>query len=827
MIKSDSTLFSLSNILPIFHLFNQTSNPCNYLCLINFFQTFDNHPSFIRPLNDQDENFLQLKYLFNSYLNENNQERLCLISIMPYLFKTRDRQWDNSLNDNLDQFLFDTLTQLNNDAIRQTTNHHDDDYSRLIHLCGLIARRTCNEDIFVFVLFILINGLATSFQHTSQIELMNIAKDEYIQNKNNKNLLTLYEKIDLTSIVQQHTDSLYRLISQSLLLNSEQPSDICLRHLHLLFSMMQQNGSSFNTYLKRILPDLLPWIVEERSLNASRVVQHIRTAVKMSKKKVIFDAFPAIYSHVWRHVRLENSNGDYSISRVYEVNEFIEQEAGADLAAVFRFGGPPIFSKLLLYISTHPEHVMKGLQMAVGILDGILLPMDKDYSNIVSTDCVYKALQSKLLGILCDFETELLSNNTPLHSKKRVLLSLTEVLKIMESAQIVATRVKLLRSLRLALQYSSDLSLIVFNLWQEFIRHLSTNLDILSSMILQLIASLLPFHETNQEYFQELILEMFKNISNDQIALITDDLLLIPQLNQMEKIKIKLNKCKKQHTEFSDNNQNDERSLLENKFQRLIILLNFDMVDIRLHALNSLQNLLKANRSYLLQMCLSRDTVPSIITRLILTLLERSNDSNQNIRFTAIDCLGEIGAIDPGRIEFRKLYSTIATSTSLINRLLSNTNSEINTDDLKRCYFNLYSQEFALELFAELTRAFLAADQVRQQDTISYAIQECLKFYNLNLSDDNEKLKLNEKLWKKLNQEQQDLFKPLRTSKYVLTDETNLKTNKSQDAILKQLTIRTYEQWLTQYVPYLIQHLPNNNYYHLFHSCLFAVRFNR
>jgi hypothetical protein len=360
---------------------------------------------------------------------------------MPYLFKTilisNKRQWENSINDNLDQFLFDTLTQLNNDAIRQTTNHHEDDYSRLIHLCGLIARRTCNEDIFVFVLFILINGLSTSFQHTSQIELMNIAKDEYLQNLNkfqlneDKNLLTIYEKIDLTSIVQQHTDSLYRLISQSLLLNSEQPSDICLRHLHLLFSMMQQNGSSFNTYLKRILPDLLPWIVEERSLNASRVVQHIRTAVKMSKKKVIFDAFPAIYSHVWRHVRLENTNGDYSISRVYEVNEFIEQEAGADLAAVFRFGGPPIFSKLLLYISTHPEHVMKGLQMAVGILDGISLTMDKDYSNVVSKECVYKALQSKLLGILCDFETELLANNTPLHSKKRVLLSLTEVLKIM------------------------------------------------------------------------------------------------------------------------------------------------------------------------------------------------------------------------------------------------------------------------------------------------------------------------------------------------------------------------------------------------------------
>ncbi|CAF1161213.1 unnamed protein product, partial [Adineta ricciae] len=858
--NSHLTSFSLTNILPIFHLFNQTTIPCNYLNLIAFFQTFDSHPVFIRPLHDSDKNFLQLKSLFNSYLNQNNQERLCLLTIMPYLFKTiflsGHRQWESSVNDHLDQFLFDTLTQLNNDAIRQAANHHDDDYSRLIHLCGLIARRTCNEDIFVFVLFILINGLATSFQHTAQIELMNIAKDEYLQTHTksslttNKNLRTLNEKIDLTSIVQQHTDSLYRLISQSLLLNSEQPSDICLRHLHLLFSMMQHNGSSFNTYLKRILPDLLPWIVEERSLNASRVVQHVRTAVKMSKKKVIFDAFPAIYSHVWRHVHLENvnpNNGDYSVNRVYEVNEFIEQEAGADLAAVFRFGGPPIFSKLLLYISTHPEHVMRGLQMAVGILDGIVLTPDKDYSQVVSKKQVYKALQSKLLGILCDFETELLSTSTPLHSKKRVLLSLTEVLKIMgkyftfskystiekywflDPAQIVATRVKLLRSLRLALQCSSELSLIVFNLWQEFIHHLRTNLDILSSMILQLIASLLPLHTINAEHFQELILLMLSYISNSQIALITDDLLLIPQLSQTDKIRTKLLKCQKQHAELDDNQaklKNDERSLLGSKFQRLITLLNFDMVDIRIHALNSLQNLLKTNRPHLLQMCLSRDTVPSIITRLILTLLERSNDSNQNIRVTAIDCLGEIGAIDPGRIEFRKLYSKTATSTSLINRLLSNSNSEINTDELKRSYFNLHSQEFALELFAELTRAFLAADQVRQQDTISYAIQECLKFYNLNLSDDNEKAKVNQQLWPKLNQEQQDLFKPLRTSKYVLTDETNLNKNKSQEAILKQSPIRTYEQWLTQYVPYLIQHLPTNNYYHLFHACLFAVRFN-
>ena len=42
------------------------------------------------------------------------------------------------------------------------------------------------------------------------------------------------------------------------------------------------------------------------------------------------------------------------------------------------------------------------------------------------------------------------------------------------------------------------------------------------------------------------------------------------------------------------------------------------------------------------------------------------------------------------------------------------------------------------------------------------------KFYNLNLSDDNnEKLKINQELWEKLNQEQQDLFKLLRLSPFL------------------------------------------------------------
>ena len=54
---------------------------------------------------------------------------------------------------------------------------------------------------------------------------------------------------------------------------------------------------------------------------------------------------------------------------------------------------------------------------------------------------------------------------------------------------------------------------------------------------------------------------MLNYITIDQIASITDDLLLIPQINQIEKIQNKLNKCKRQHREIHDNQinmKNDE-----------------------------------------------------------------------------------------------------------------------------------------------------------------------------------------------------------------------------------------------------------------------------
>ena len=73
-----TTSFSLSNVLPIFHLFIETFIPRNSISLIEFFQDF-----YFHRLSDSEENFLQLKHLFNLHLSQNNQEHRCLLTVMP------------------------------------------------------------------------------------------------------------------------------------------------------------------------------------------------------------------------------------------------------------------------------------------------------------------------------------------------------------------------------------------------------------------------------------------------------------------------------------------------------------------------------------------------------------------------------------------------------------------------------------------------------------------------------------------------------------------------------------------------------------------------
>lgn len=70
-------------------------------------------------------------------------------------------------------------------------------------------------------------------------------------------------------------------------------------------------------------------------------------------------------------------------------------------------------------------------------------------------------------------------------------------------------------------------------------------------------------------------------------------------------------------------------------------------------------------------------------------------------------CLGQLGAIDPGRIE--------NLSNSLSDDVVLNT--------------DIHDIHFAYDIINELCRSFLAASNTRAQDCAAYALQEILQYY--------------------------------------------------------------------------------------------------
>ncbi|CAF1594099.1 unnamed protein product [Didymodactylos carnosus] len=442
--------FRLSNILPFFSLFRDKN--LNYLVIIKYFQTLINHePSFLRPINDNDLDLIELKTIYTNYfekLSFDDSERISLIYLMPYLINSSSYNNYDNTSDLIDKIILNSLISITNKAQKDV---YEQEIGRMVSICGQIARRTCNEEIFSYCLFVLINSQSTTFDSLAQSQLIHIAKDEYYTQRQKKQLHSyldenrqfMNEKIDLTSIIHNHSESIFCLITKTLLINSQQSSELCLKHLRLLSILIQDtntssqnNTNNFLLFLQRFLPKLLPWIIEDRSKNASKVLGYLKAELNERKRSLVLDYFPHIYVHLWRHVQLDNNKLTtkttmYNIERVYEVMDFIESETAYDRGTIFRYNGQPLFNKLVQYISEETEQILKGLQMAIGILQDIVIVNNDDYYRLVTIDDVFKFLQTKLLGILCDFETELLSNLTSINVKRRILNSLEEILKHM------------------------------------------------------------------------------------------------------------------------------------------------------------------------------------------------------------------------------------------------------------------------------------------------------------------------------------------------------------------------------------------------------------
>lgn len=128
---------------------------------------------------------------------------------------------------------------------------------------------------------------------------------------------------------------------------------------------------------------------------------------------------------------------------------------------------------------------------------------------------------------------------------------------------------------------------------------------------------------------------------------------------------------------------------------------------------------------------------------------------------------------------------------------------------------NEFSENFSHSLIIELSKAYLAARNTHEQDSASYAIQECLKIYGCSGTPGSSSKSIvpqNAKLWNTFPDYFKEILVPLQTSKYEIHSFDNLGALKTP-IVLSECT--TYEEWVYKWCAYLISkigsHFSTNN----------------
>lgn len=258
-------------------------------------------------------------------------------------------------------------------------------------------------------------------------------------------------------------------------------------------------------------------------------------------------------------------------------------------------------------------------------------------------------------------------------------------------------------------------------------------------------------------------------------------------------------------------------------------------------ALESILTLLKMHEIYFASIFID-DGCDAILKRSIQILLETSGrflGSDPNVSLLSAKCLGAIGAVDPGRIDFEMLSTN--------NSLTDNSNFKKSTPLVE----DLQAPEMMLQYVFKLLNIELApgarsAGSQRLQKNMAFATQELLKLVGFtpevvslaesdqsNLSSTNAMalasiqssskhkhlLEVHVKLWRRFNPKNLPILRSLLKSNF-----SRQKTVYNKKDTVFFTRVSTFSQWLQLWVVELIKRMPESNIRSIFECCTGSIQ---
>ncbi|MGH0145669.1 UNVERIFIED_CONTAM: hypothetical protein FKN15_015304 [Acipenser sinensis] len=246
--------------------------------------------------------------------------------------------------------------------------------------------------------------------------------------------------------------------------------------------------------------------------------------------------------------------------------------------------------------------------------------------------------------------------------------------------------------------------------------------------------------------------------------------------------------------------QTSKSTDLQTALQQSMRAIQHENVDVRIHALTSLKKMMYKNQEKLIKYVLDSETVEPIISQLVTVLLKGSQDANPEARLLCGECLGELGAIDPGRLDL-SITDTQGKGSTFVS--------------------GVEDSSFAYELLTELTRAFLAyADDVRAQDSAAYAMQELLAMFECREGRSDCPGRT---LWRRFPEHVQEILEPHLNSRYKSTQKA-LNWSKIKKPIYLSSLVSNFAEWSATWAGYLVTNVRDELASKVFNCCSFIMK---
>nr|XP_061780459.1 serine/threonine-protein kinase ATR-like [Nerophis lumbriciformis] len=584
-------------------------------------------------------------------------------------------------------------------------------------------------------------------------------------------------------ICQFLVESLHSRHASALRSTPDQSSSESANQRELALDILAQIAHAFdfpdlNLFLSRTLQVLLPYLAAKASPTGSALIRTLANELKANRREILINNFKYIFSHLVCSCTKEE------LERAFH---YLQRETEIELGSLLRQDFQGLHNELLLRLGEHYQQVFNGLAILASFASS-----DDPYQGprgITTPERMADYLQPKLLGILSFFNMQLLSSSAgEKDRKKQALTSAMALMQLMGSKHISSVRVKMMTTLRTGLRYRQDFPLLCCQAWERFVRGVEpVHLGPLLSHVIVALLPLIPLQpKETAAIIRFLILDNREEV-NDYLH----EIYFLPQHPELEDIHTVLQNYKKLTASTSD---------LVSALQLSMRAVQHENVDVRIHALTSLRDMMHNNQAWLLRRVCASEAVEPLISSLVSVLLKGCQDSSPQARLLCGECLGELGAVDPGRLDLTP----------------SHTHGDSNT-----FVSGVEDPNFAYDLLNELTRTFLAyADNVRAQDSAAYAIQELLSIFECR---EGRQDSAGRRLWRRFPEHVQEILEPHLNSRYK-SSQKEASGSKVKKPIYMSSRGSNFSDWSATWATYLISKVRHELASRVFTCCSFIIK---